>query len=83
MMSAKEILEDVKEFSGLMESIEDLLQGEKLDNIVPALVTLLGEAGWMSGMGKESFVEYVKNAVEDTYVVMEKVNGKRPCRSNH
>lgn len=66
-----------------MEKVEDLLQGEKLDNVVPALVTLLGEAGWMSGMSKEGFVKYVANSVEDTYTVMEEVNGKRPASKDH
>ena len=83
MTLAKELLEDIQEFGGLMEKVEDLLQGEKLDNVVPALTTLLGEAGWMSRMSKQEFVKYVSEAIDATYDVMEATHGKRRASQDH
>lgn len=83
MTLAKELLEDIQEFGGLMEKVEDLLQGEKLDNVVPALTTLLGEAGWMSRMSKKEFIEFVTEALDSTYDVMEATHGKRRASQDH
>ena len=83
MTILREILGDVKEFGGLMDRIEEVLQGERLHNVVPALVTLLGEAGWMSEMPKQDFVEFVKESVDATYDVMEATHGKRRASQDH
>ena len=83
MTILKEILGDVKEFGGLMDRIEEILEGEKLHNVVPALVTLLGEAGWMSDMPKQDFMEFVKESVDATYDVMEATHGEGSAGKSH
>lgn len=61
----------------LIQQLEDRIQDEELDNIVPALTTLLAQAGWMSTWDKKIFVAYVVNAIDRTYEVMEKKRGNQ------
>jgi hypothetical protein len=56
----------------LLHQLEDTLEDEELDNIVPALTTLLAQAGWLSTRDKKNFVAYVVNAIDRTYEVMDK-----------
>jgi NADH:ubiquinone oxidoreductase subunit E len=56
----------------LLHRLEDMLQDEEIDNIIPALTTLLSQAGWLSTRDKKVFVAYVVNAIDRTYEVMEK-----------
>lgn len=56
----------------LLHQLEDTLEDEELDNIVPALTTLLAQAGWLSTRDKKNFVAYVVNAIDRTYEVMNK-----------
>jgi len=56
----------------LLHRLEDMLQNEELDHIIPALTTLLAQAGWLSTRDKKVFVAYVVNAIDRTYEVMEK-----------
>ncbi len=56
----------------LLNRLEDMLQDEEIDNIIPALTTLLAQAGWLSTRDKKVFVAYVVNAIDRTYEVMEK-----------
>jgi hypothetical protein len=59
----------------LLHRLEDLVEDEELDNIIPALTTLLAQAGWMSTRDKKIFVAYVVNAIDRTYEVMYKKKG--------
>lgn len=61
----------------LIQQLENMLEGEELDNIIPALTTLLAQAGWMSTRDKKIFVAYVVNAIDRTYEVMEKKWGNQ------
>jgi len=56
----------------LLHRLEDMLQDEELDHIIPALTTLLAQAGWLSTRDKKVFVAYVVNAIDRAYEVMEK-----------
>jgi hypothetical protein len=49
-----------------------MLQNEELDHIIPALTTLLAQAGWLSTRDKKVFVAYVVNAIDRTYETMNK-----------
>lgn len=83
MTVAKELLEDIQEFGGLIEKVESILKGEKLDNVVPVLTTLLGEAGWMSRMPKQEFVKYVSEALDATYDAMYAAHGRKRAEKDH
>jgi hypothetical protein len=61
----------------LLHQLEDRIQDEELDNIIPALTTLLAQAGWLSTRDKKIFVSYVVNAIDRTYEVMEKKRGNQ------
>ena len=61
----------------LLHRLEDMLQNEELDHIIPALTTLLAQAGWLSTRDKKIFVSYVVNAIDRTYEVMEKKRGNQ------
>lgn len=61
----------------LLHQLEDMLEGEELDNIIPALTTLLAQAGWMSTRDKKIFVAYVVNAIDRTYETMNKKRGNQ------
>jgi hypothetical protein len=56
----------------LLHRLEDMLQDEEIDNIIPALTTLLSQAGWLSTRDKKVFVAYVVNAIDRTYETMNK-----------
>ena len=56
----------------LLHRLEDMLQDEELDHIIPALTTLLAQAGWLSTRDKKVFVAYVVNAIDRTYETMNK-----------
>jgi hypothetical protein len=56
----------------LLHRLEDMLQNEELDHIIPALTTLLAQAGWLSTKDKKVFVAYVVNAIDRTYETMNK-----------
>jgi uncharacterized protein YecT (DUF1311 family) len=56
----------------LLHRLEDMLQNEELDHIIPALTTLLAQAGWLSTRDKKVFVAYVVNAIDRTYETMNK-----------
>ena len=59
----------------LLHRLEDMLQNEELDHIIPALTTLLAQAGWLSTRDKKVFVAYVVNAIDRTYETMNKKRG--------
>jgi hypothetical protein len=59
----------------LLHRIEDMLQNEEIDHIIPALTTLLAQAGWLSTRDKKVFVAYVVNAIDRTYETMNKKRG--------
>lgn len=72
-----------KEYATLMHKVEDALEGEDLDCVVPMLATLLAEAGWMSGMDKKSFITYVVGSIDRGFLEMERNNGPRPNNENY
>jgi hypothetical protein len=59
----------------LLHRLEDMLQNEELDHIIPALTTLLAQAGWLSTRDKKVFVAYVVNAIDRAYETMNKKRG--------
>jgi hypothetical protein len=61
----------------LLHRLEDMLQNEELDHIIPALTTLLAQAGWLSTRDKKVFVAYVVNAIDRTYETMNKKRGSQ------
>lgn len=61
----------------LLHRLEDMLQNEEIDHIIPALTTLLAQAGWLSTRDKKIFVSYVVNAIDRTYETMNKKRGNQ------
>jgi NADH:ubiquinone oxidoreductase subunit E len=61
----------------LLHRLEDMLQNEEIDHIIPALTTLLAQAGWLSTRDKKIFVSYVVNSIDRTYEVMDKKREKQ------
>lgn len=56
----------------LVQKIEDALEGEHLDNVVPTLTTFLAEAGWMSGMEKKRFITHVVDSIDRMFAAAER-----------
>ena len=55
------------EYEDLLMKIEQTLFGEKLDNIVPILTTLLAVSLERSGMEKKECISYVVNSIDDIW----------------
>ena len=64
--------EMAKEHMALVEKIEMILRGQKLDNVVPTLASFLAEAGYMTGMDKKEFSTFVVGAIDRMYLAAEK-----------
>ena len=50
----------------LIDDLQDVLHGQLLDDVVPALTALLGNALIEAGTDKKMFIYYVVNSI-DTY----------------
>lgn len=59
--------EHKEEFDKLIDTIGDRLMGEPLDAVIPALTTLLANAGVMSGVSYATFVSFVLDSVAQIY----------------
>ena len=55
------------EFDKLIDTIGERLMGEPLDAVIPALTTLLANAGVMSGVSYSTFVSFVLDTVAQIY----------------
>lgn len=55
------------DFDKLVDNVGDRLSGESLEVVIPALTTLLANAGLMSGVKYTTFITFVLESITDVY----------------
>lgn len=68
MKLTKEMQKQIEQYDWLMDSVGDTLHGKKIEVVIPVLTSLLANAGVMSGISMESFLQYVVTRIVDLYV---------------
>ena len=64
----KETMEEQeKEYNELFESLNHQLHGKDLDNIIPALATLLAHAGAIACSDKKEFISFVVETIDERF----------------
>lgn len=59
----------------LIDRIQDVLDGQPIENVMPALCALLGHAGYefySDDMSKQKFIAQIVSEVEDAYQTAKK-----------
>lgn len=54
----------VERYDKLIDSVQDVLDGQLLDDVIPALTALLGGAIIKSGVEKKIAISYVVNSID-------------------
>ncbi len=57
----------LKEYMRVVRKIQDAIEGEKVDDIIPALSSVLGEVGAFSEMDKKRLVFFVVGSIDRIY----------------
>lgn len=57
----------LKEYMRVVRRIQDAIEGEDIDNIIPALSSVLGEVGAFSEMDKKRLVYFVVSSIDRIY----------------
>jgi len=57
----------LKEYMRVVRRIQDAIEGEDIDNIIPALSSVLGEVGAFSEMDKKRLVFFVVGSIDRIY----------------
>ena len=55
------------EYNNLLDKLQDVLDGQLLDDVIPALTALLSSAIFESGMEKKVTIAYVVNAIDKRF----------------
>jgi hypothetical protein len=55
------------EYDRLLDRLQDVLDGQLLDDVIPALTALLSSAIFESGMEKKVTIAYVVNAIDKRF----------------
>ena len=58
----------------LSEKLSAALDGEDLDDVIPALTIVLAQAGAMACNDREVFTEYVMSVIDKTYDCIDEQN---------
>lgn len=67
-MQDREMQKQIEQYDWLMDSVGDTLNGKRIEVVIPVLTSLLANAGVMSGIKMESFIQYVVTRIVDLYV---------------
>lgn len=67
-MQDREMQKQIEQYDWLMDSVGDTLNGKRIEVVIPVLTALLANAGVMSGIKMESFIQYVVTRIVDLYV---------------
>lgn len=55
------------EYSQLIDDLQDLIAGQKLDDVIPALSGIVVHAMSMSGVPKEECIDYMVKTINDCF----------------
>lgn len=55
------------EYLKLVDDLQDVLHGQLLDDVVPALTVLLADALVNAGTDKKTFISYVVNTIDHCF----------------
>lgn len=55
------------EYNNLLDKLQDVLDGQLLDDVIPALTALLSSAIFESGMEKKVTIAYVVDAIDKRF----------------
>lgn len=55
------------EYNNLLDKLQDVLDGQLLDDVIPALTALLSSAIFASGMEKKVTIAYVVDAIDKRF----------------
>jgi nitrogen regulatory protein PII-like uncharacterized protein len=72
--------EQEKAFNELFATLNRQLYGEDIDNIIPALTTLLAEAAVMGKVNKEEFLTFVNESIEERFQMEQDQTKKEPLQ---
>ena len=61
-----------KRYDNLVDKIQDVLDGQLLDDVIPALTAVLSSAVFESGVDKKIAVSYVVNSIDRQFEAREK-----------
>jgi len=60
-------LENLEKYSDLIKKLDSALDGEEIDDVVPALVSFLAMAGCIGGVNKRLLLAYFVDTLDKTY----------------
>ena len=69
-MNAEDMDDGYESIANLIDRIQDVLQGQRIQHVMPALCALIGHAGYdmySDEMSKQKFIAQVVSEVEEAY----------------
>lgn len=65
-------IKDVEKYSTLIKKLDVALDGEEIDDVIPALVSFLAMAGSFGGIDKKILLAYFADRMDEIYSEQER-----------
>ena len=60
-------IKDIKKYSNLIKKLDEALDGEEIDDVIPALISFLTMAGCVGQVNKRMLLSYFADTLDKTY----------------
>jgi hypothetical protein len=66
-VSEKFKIENLEKYSALIKKLDQALDGEEIDDVIPALISFLAMAGAFGGVNKRLLLSYFAEKLDEIY----------------